>query len=153
MAFDSYIGRSDAKIDKGCRIYIPSSFRKVMGEETTFVARLDMTERYLVVYTRAAWDKLVDSLKSRASEWDVDDQEVILQINDEAIHLQIDDQGRFQIPKKIAEFLEFKGDVTFAGMTDRFAIWGKERYDAFRATRPSLKEAMEAFNKRHNPNQ
>jgi len=152
MAFDSYIGRSDAKIDKGCRIYIPSPFRKVMGEETTFVARIDMDERYLVVYSQRAWDKMVADLMARANDWDTEDQKLILQVNDEAIYLQIDDQGRFKLPKQLADYLEFNSDVTFAGMIDRFAIWGKERYDEHRASRPSLKDAMEAFNKRHNPN-
>lgn len=142
MALKMYIGRSDAKIDKGSRVYIPSQFRKVMGEETCFVARVDLTDRYLVVYPESAWEEKVSALQSRLDEWDADDEALFMQFNGEATPLQMDEQGRFQIPKKLAERLGFKSEVSFVGMANRFAIWGKEQFDACRSERPALKDAM-----------
>lgn len=144
MALNMYIGRSDAKIDKGSRVYIPSQFRKVMGQETSFVARVDMTERYLMVYPESAWEEKVNALMARLDEWNAEDEATFMQLNGEATPIQIDEQGRFQIPKKLAERLCFKSEVSFVGMANRFAIWGKELYDDARAKRPKLDEALNA---------
>jgi len=144
MALNMYIGRCDAKIDKGSRVYIPAQFRKVMGEETSFVARVDMTERYLMVYPESAWEEKVNALMERLDEWNAEDEATFMQLNGEATPIQIDDQGRFQIPKKLAERLGFKSEVSFVGMANRFAIWGKEQYDDARANRPKLDEALNA---------
>ena len=142
MALNLYKGRIDAKIDKGSRVYIPAQFRKVMGEETSFVARVDMTERYLVVYTEDAWEQKVMALKARLNEWDEQDEELFMQFNEEATSLQIDEQGRFQIPKRLADRLGFKGEVSFVGLADRFAIWSTERYEEMKAQRPKLSEGL-----------
>lgn len=144
MALNMYIGRSDAKIDKGSRVYIPAQFRKVMGAETSFVARVDMTDRYLMVFPESAWEEKINALMTRLDEWNAEDEETFMQLNGEATPIQMDEQGRFQIPKKLAERLGFKNEVSFVGMANRFAIWGKEQYDAVRANRPKLDEALKA---------
>jgi len=151
MALKMYIGRSDAKIDKGSRIYIPSQFRKVMGDETSFVARVDLTDRYLVVYPESAWEQKVLALQQRLDEWDDKDEALFMQFNGEATPIQMDEQGRFQIPKKLAERLGFKNEVSFVGMADRFAIWGREQFDASRSERPALKDAMHASLNKQDP--
>lgn len=153
MPQNPYIGRNNAKIDKGGRVYIPSLFRKAMEGVTHFVARIDPEDKYLMVFTETGWNSMMADILSHANPLDPDDADLIMQINDEALFLDIDEQGRFQIPKKLAEHLEFKGEVTFVSIEDHFGIWGKERYDNRRASRASLMDSVAAFNKKHNINQ
>ena len=153
MALNTYIGRNDAKIDKRRRIYVPSLFRKAMEGVTHFVARIDPSDSFLMVYTEESWNSMMSDIVSHANPLDPSDTDLIMQINDEALFLDIDEQGRFQIPKKLAEHLDFKGEVTFVSIQSRFGIWGKERYENRRAKRDSLMDSVAAFNKKHNINQ
>jgi len=46
-----------------------------------------------------------------------------------AVDCEVDRQRRILIPPSLRGYAEFKRDVVFLGLTDRFEIWAKEKLD------------------------
>ena len=44
------------------------------------------------------------------------------------VYLQIDDQGRFVIPKNLLVYAQLKKEVVIVGVGDHFEIWDKEKW-------------------------
>jgi len=51
-------------------------------------------------------------------------------INTQSIYAQVDDNGRMVLPARLREMIGVSGDVTFAGMGDKFQIWEPGAYAA-----------------------
>ena len=128
----TFIGKYDAKADVKGRIFIPSSYRKLLPEEKKdrLVMRKDADKDCLIIYPEPVWNKKVEDLKSSLDEWDADDQMLLAQFVSDAEWLDIDNQGRVLITKKYLQQIGIENnEVLFVGMIDRFAVWGKQRYE------------------------
>ena len=113
----TFIGKYDAKADVKGRIFIPSTYRKLLpeGKKDRLVMR----------------NKKVEELKNSLDEWDADDQMLLAQFVSDAEWLDIDSQGRVLISKKYLQQIGIENnEVLFVGMIDRFAVWGKQRYES-----------------------
>jgi len=145
----TFIGKYEAKADVKGRIFIPSTYRKLLpdGEKERVVMRKDAENDCLVVFPENVWNKKVEDFKSKLDEWNSIDQLLLMQFVSDAEWLDIDSQGRILISKKnlLAIGVE-NSDVLFVGMVDRFAMWSKSKYEQARMTSTDfaklLKERM-----------
>jgi len=48
------------------------------------------------------------------------------------VYLEIDDQGRFVIPKSLLEYAQLEGKVVVVGVGDHFEIWNQEQWDSYK---------------------
>ena len=48
-----------------------------------------------------------------------------------ASDIEIDKQGRVQIPLRLAKKLNFSKEVIIVGVANRLELWAKERWDSF----------------------
>ena len=129
----TFIGKYDAKADVKGRIFIPSTYRKLLpeGKKDRLVMRKDADKDCLIVYPEPIWNKKVEELKNSLDEWDADDQMLLAQFVSDAEWLDIDSQGRVLISKKYLQQIGIENnEVLFVGMIDRFAVWGKQRYES-----------------------
>ncbi len=128
----TFIGKYDAKADVKGRVFIPSVYRKIIpeAEKERLVMRKDADNDCLVLYPESVWNKKIESLKVNLDEWDAADQILLMQFVSDAEWLDIDSQGRVLISKKYLELIGIENnEVLFVGMMDRFAVWGKKRYE------------------------
>ena len=67
-----FTGNIDAKVDDKGRVFVPSSFRKILQREDSagLVLRRDVFQRCLVLYPAEVWNRQVDALAARTSMFD-----------------------------------------------------------------------------------
>ena len=129
----TFIGKYDAKADVKGRIFIPSVYRKVLpdGEKDRLVMRKDADNDCLILYPEEVWNKKIEELRANLDEWNADDQLLLMQFVSDAEWLDIDSQGRVLLSKRYLEQIGIENnEVLFVGMMDRFAVWGKNRYES-----------------------
>jgi len=128
----TFIGKYEAKADVKGRIFIPSSYRKLLPdtEKERVVMRKDAENDCMVLFPEYVWNEKVGDFKSKLDEWNPTDQLLLMQFVSDAEWLDIDSQGRVLISKKNLQAIGIdNSDVLFVGMIDRFAVWSKARYE------------------------
>lgn len=108
-------------IDSSGRIVIPAKFRKVLricGGDGLIVSRLD---NCLVVYSFMSWKKLENDIIPISNE---SEDMRLFRINfiSGAYEYFWDKKGRILIPPSIREYAEFKKEIIFIGLLNRFEI-------------------------------
>ena len=121
----NFIGRFSAKIDAKNRVFLPSSFRKMViaAAEESLVIRKDYFENCLVIYPMSEWRAEVERVRQRLNRFDVRQQMVYRQLLSEAQEVQIDSSGRILISKQQLEKVGIKQDVVFVGMQQVIELW------------------------------
>lgn len=128
----TFIGKYEAKADVKGRIFIPSAYRKLLpdGEREKVVMRRDAENECMILYPEHVWNAKVEQLKATLDEWNPTDQMLLMQFVADAEWLDIDSQGRVLIAKRHLQSISVENsELLFVGMIDRFAVWGKNRYE------------------------
>lgn len=128
----TFIGKYEAKADVKGRIFIPSAYRKLLpdGERERVVMRRDAENECMILYPEHVWNAKVEQLKATLDEWNPADQMLLMQFVADAEWLDIDSQGRVLIAKRHLQSISVENsELLFVGMIDRFAVWGKNRYE------------------------
>ena len=128
----TFIGKYEAKADVKGRIFIPSAYRKLLpdGEREKVVMRRDAENECMILYPEHVWNAKVEQLKATLDEWNPADQMLLMQFVADAEWLDIDSQGRVLIAKRHLQSISVENsELLFVGMLDRFAVWGKNRYE------------------------
>ncbi|MBQ3632493.1 MAG: cell division/cell wall cluster transcriptional repressor MraZ [Prevotella sp.] len=124
-----FLGNIEAKTDAKGRVFLPSTFRKVLqasGEEL-LVMRKDIHQKCLVLYPESVWNKRVDALRASISEWDDEGMMVLRQYMQDAEVIILDGNGRFLIKSEFLAAAEIDHAVRFIGMTDFIEIWAADK--------------------------
>lgn len=128
----TFIGKHEAKADIKGRMFIPSTYRKLLpeGERERVVMRKDPGNDCLIIYPEHVWNNMLAELQSKLDIWNATDVLIMSQFTEDAEWLDIDSQGRVLITKKHLQAIGVdNAEVLFVGMIDRFAIWSKARYE------------------------
>ena len=124
-----FLGNVEVKTDAKGRVFLPATFRKQLqtaGEEQ-LVLRTDVHGKCLVLYPESAWNKRLDEITAKVSEWDEEEQMVLRAFMAEAEVLTLDSNGRFLISKRLLQAAEIDQSVRFIGMDDTIEIWASEK--------------------------
>ena len=140
----TFLGKIDAKLDAKGRVFVPSVFRKVLSEEERerVVVRMEVDEKYLLVYPESVWNRQVVELQSKLNEWDPEDQMLLMQFVGDAEVLEFDAQGRVLLPKRLQMRMGLENEIVFVGMVDRIAMWNKSVYEEQFAVKAKLSERL-----------
>ncbi len=127
----TFIGNIDAKMDEKGRVFIPATYRKILGEMRAdrVVARRDAEHGCIIFYPENVWNSRLEALSEVLDDWNPDDERILMQYVGEAELLEADMQGRVLLSKKNTEYLNGKSDLVFVGMLDKFALWSREQYE------------------------
>lgn len=133
-----FLGNIEAKTDAKGRVFLPATFRKQlqMAGEEQLVLRTDVHGHCLVLYPESAWNRRLDEIAAKVSEWDDDEQMVLREFMAEAEVLTLDGNGRFLISKRLMQAAGISQAVRFIGMNDTIEIWAAEK-----AEKPFLSQA------------
>ena len=124
-----FLGNIEARTDAKGRVFLPAIFRKqlqVAGEEQ-LILRTDIHGKCLVLYPESAWNRRLDEISAKVSEWDEDEQMVLREFMAEAEMLTLDGNGRFLISKRLLQAAGIEQAVRFIGIKDTIEIWAAEK--------------------------
>ncbi|MCR4664424.1 MAG: cell division/cell wall cluster transcriptional repressor MraZ [Paludibacteraceae bacterium] len=152
---NTFLGQVQSKTDDKGRIFVPSSYRRVLKEMNSdrIIMRRDTDNECLIFYPEQVWNKKVNDLRAVLDEWNAEDQMILMQFMSDAEILETDAHGRVLITKQNLQLIGAKQDVLFVGMMDRFALWAPENYQqkniGQKALADKIREKMQAA-KNHN---
>ncbi len=124
-----FLGNIEAKTDAKGRVFLPSTFRKVLqasGSES-LVLRKDIFQDCLVIYPESVWNDQMDTLRSKLNRYNAQHQRIFRQFVSEVELLTLDGNGRFLIPKRYLQMAGISQNIKFIGMGDTIEIWAGEK--------------------------
>ena len=95
-----FTGNIDAKVDQKGRVFVPSSFRKIILQEKEqgLILRRDIFQRCLILYPAEVWDEQVDAITAKTNMFDRNGRNALRQFVAGAEAVSLDSGGRILIP-------------------------------------------------------
>jgi MraZ protein len=140
-----FTGNIDAKVDEKGRVFVPSSFRKILQREKEqgLILRRDIFQRCLILYPVVVWDEQVDAITAKTNMFDRNGRNALRQFVAGAEAVSLDSGGRILIPKRYLEEAGIKNDVRFIGMDNTIEIWNRQDAEALRNQPDELADSLE----------
>ncbi len=142
-----FTGNIDAKVDEKGRVFVPSSFRKILQreDETGLILRRDVFQRCLVLYPKSVWDEQVDAITARTSMFDRQGRDALRRFVAGAEDITLDSGGRMLIPKRYLAEADIETEVRFIGVDNIIEIWSRAAADALISEPEQLADDLEAM--------
>jgi len=122
-------GRTDQTIDPKSRIILPKQFRKYLLDEHGNTLVLTNFDNCVLAFPKEEWLDFEDRLnKLPSGDRNVRAYKRFLLSG--ATECTFDRQGRLLIPPSLKTYANLQRDVVIIGLSDRFEIWDKKRFDA-----------------------
>ncbi len=127
-----FTGNIDAKVDEKGRVFVPSSFRKILqkGDTNGLILRRDVFQHCLVLYPQNVWDAQVDAITARTNMFDRAGRDALRRFVAGAESITLDSGGRMLIPKRYLEDANIQNEVRFIGVDNTIEIWNRQAADA-----------------------
>lgn len=122
-----FIGEFQHAIDIKNRMIVPSKFRDIINDKFVLTKGLD---NCLYAYTTEEWGNLEIKLKSLPLS-SKDARAFVRFFFSGAVECELDKQGRFVIPQNLIDYAKIKKDVVIIGVSTRFEVWSKEKWDEY----------------------
>lgn len=119
-----FIGEHSHNIDEKGRLQMPARFRVAFDGGAVITRGLDGC---LFVYTKPEWLKLVERLTNLPlSQSDARKFSRFMLAG--AIDVELDKQGRVNVPAYLRQFAGLTSNVVVAGLYDRLEIWNTDNW-------------------------
>lgn len=131
MTMITFVGDFEGKTDEKGRIVLPSAFKKVLnanGEER-FVVRKDLFEECLVLFPYAEWEVELNRIREKLNPYNREHSRFLRDFFKGSAEVMLDGNGRFLIPKRLAELAGIDREVVLVGVDKKIEIWDKAKYD------------------------
>ncbi len=128
MAYFS--GEYECTVDAKGRMLLPSRVKARLPEnnaQAIFVTK-SPSDPCLLVYTLPEWEKVAEKITS-LNEFDENTAFVQRNFLRNTNEIELDNLGRFLIPKRLLEFAEITKDAIMVGLGNRLEIWNAEKYE------------------------
>jgi MraZ protein len=127
----TFIGDYPCKVDVKGRIILPAAFKKQMpvGAEDSFVARKDIFENCLILYSVEDWNNQLERIRKRMNPYNREHNMFLRNFFKGTAELSLDNNNRFLVPKRLMELIGASRDVVLAGQDGRIEIWAAEAYE------------------------
>lgn len=122
-------GNIEGKLDSKGRAFLPATFRHQLGDENVFYLRKDLFENCLVLYPAQTWENIVSELRHRLSPWVRREDQIFRQFVAEADRVELEENGRMLLPKRLLNSLEIKGGIKFLGKITTIEIWPMDKVE------------------------
>jgi len=127
----TFIGDFLCKSDAKGRIVLPSLFKKEMSEanQSSFVVRKDLFDNCLVLIPQNEWQKEVQLLESKLSNFRQKDKRLKRALYRSTAEVSLDANGRFLVPKRILELVGITKEVVLLGVGGNIELWSKQEFE------------------------
>jgi MraZ protein len=123
-----FIGEYQVSFTAPGRIILPKKLRKLLeGNEFVLSQGFD---NCLAGYDKKDWERRVQSLVdiSPLEEEQLNKRRFVFA---SATYSEIDDQGRFVIPKNLLQYAQLTEEITIIGVGDHFEVWNTKLWMAY----------------------
>jgi len=124
-----FMGEYRHSLDDKGRLTIPSKFRDGLG--TSFVVTRGL-DHCLFAFPRSEWSHLEQKLKSLPFTR-ADARAFTRFLFSGAIEVELDKQGRINLPAHLREFAQLEKDCVVIGVSNRVEIWSKDNWESYYA--------------------
>lgn len=124
-----FLGRYAHTLDAKGRLAIPARFRDALAGGVVITRGID---HCLAVYPMDAWTPLAEKI-SALPITDPDARTFRRMVFAEAVHLELDGQGRVLIPPDLRRYADLDRDAYVVGVNTSIEIWSPARWDAVTA--------------------
>ena len=140
-----FTGNIDAKVDEKGRVFVPSSFRKILLREESqgLIMRRDVFQRCLVLFPQEVWNEQVDAITARTNMFDRQGRDALRRFVAGAEAITLDSGGRMLIPRRYLEETGIKNEVRFIGVDNTIEIWSRQAADALLNEPDTLADSLE----------
>ena len=142
-----FTGNIDAKVDEKGRVFVPSSFRKILlrGESQGLILRRDVFQRCLVLFPQEVWDEQVNAITARTNMFDRQGRDALRRFVAGAESITLDSGGRMLIPRRYLEESGIQNEVRFIGVDNTIEIWNRQAAEALLSEPDTLADALEGM--------
>ena len=135
-----FIGEYHHTIDEKGRIIIPSKFRQELGYN--FIVTRGI-ENCLFIYSMENWAKITDKLNSLPFTHK-DARTFNRFFMSGATDVELDKQGRINLPSPLISFANLEKDCVIIGTGDRLEVWSEKSWEQFfQSTKDSMSDIAE----------
>lgn len=113
------IGQFHTKLTNKDRIAVPVKFRAILGKNL-IVCR--WYEKSLSIFSPSSWNKVLD-LAIGESLLTAPARETERFLLGGAWEIELDNQGRFVLPRELKSYAQIEKEMVFLGLGDRVEIW------------------------------
>ncbi len=140
-----FTGNIDAKVDEKGRVFVPSSFRKILQREESqgLIMRRDIFQRCLVLFPQEVWNEQVNAITARTNMFDRQGRDALRRFVAGAESITLDSGGRMLIPRRYLEETGIVNEVRFIGVDNTIEIWSRQAADALLSEPDELADALE----------
>lgn len=121
------IGEFQHNIDTKGRLIMPAKFRPDLGQVFIITRGLDGC---LFGFPMEAWEKIQEKLKQLPLA-KKDARKFTRFFYSAATEVEIDKQGRINLPSNLIEFAKIDKECRVIGVSDRIEIWSSELWEEF----------------------
>jgi MraZ protein len=121
------LGEYRHNVDVKGRVSVPSKFREDLGQSFVVTKGLD---NCLFMYSKAEWETFEEKLKQLPLT-NADARTFIRFFFAGATEVEVDKQGRINIPQVLRDYAGIKKDVVIAGVATRAEIWDSDAWDKY----------------------
>jgi MraZ protein len=123
-----FLGEYEHTIDSKGRMAVPARFRGQMDRGGVISKGMGTC---LSVYTMQGWEEKSAELVAGKASDELRDFE--RRIFPSASEVELDGQGRMNIPAKLRAYAELGNEVTVVGVRDHFEIWDRTIWEEYQA--------------------
>jgi len=119
------IGHHKTKISGKHRTAVPTKYRQELSQR---VVVAQWYENCLVIVSEKQWQSLLSQITEKpfiASPARETDRFLL----GNAFEIELDDQGRFVIPKSLIKYAGLNEEIVFVGLLNRVEIWSEDNWD------------------------
>jgi len=122
-----FMGEYNHNLDTKGRIIVPSKFRDALSNEFVITRGLD---KCLFIYTNDEWSRIEEKMKELPlTRKDV--RKFMRMFFSGAIRVEVDKQGRVNIPQNLREYAGLTKACTVIGVSSRVEIWDTDKWNDF----------------------
>ncbi|WP_291859326.1 division/cell wall cluster transcriptional repressor MraZ [Marinilabilia sp.] len=126
----TFIGDFECRTDAKGRIVFPSAFKRVLGDDDLrLVVRKDLFEPCLHIYPYSVWEEKLKDIRTRINSYNREHSRFLRHFFRGSAEVSLDGNGRFLIPKRLAEQIGMDREIVLLGVDQYIEVWNKELYE------------------------
>jgi len=135
-----FIGEYNHNIDDKGRLAIPAKFRANLKDGVVVTKGID---NCLFLYSKTEWGKLVkEKLANLPTISQGNARALARHLLAGAMELDLDKQGRVNIPEYLIKFANLKKKSIVAGLFDRLEIWDEDAWNKYKTNTEKKSEKI-----------
>ena len=135
-------GEFECKLDAKGRLLLPSKLKGLLPESSS--SELFLVKGFepcLLLYPQIEYKKIFSRIAG-LNEFNVEYRKLQRNFFRGSTPVELDNSGRFLIPKVMSTYAELDKECTLVGMGNRMEIWNPDKYEAYLIKDPKELSAM-----------